>query len=42
MLSVPQMISSQVQPNNLGTILVDYDIYSTLDINRDGVKEVIV
>ena len=40
--SQPQVISSQVQPDNLGTILVDYDIYSTLDVNGDGVKEVIV
>lgn len=32
--SQPQVISSQVQP--------DYDIYSTLDVNSDGVKEVIV
>ena len=40
--SQPQVISSQVVPDNLGTILVDYDIYSTLDVNGDGVKEVIV
>ncbi len=40
--SQPQVISSQVEPDNLGTILVDYDIYSTLDVNGDGVKEVIV
>lgn len=38
----PQVISSEVQPNSLGYEASKYKIFSAVDVNGDGVEEVIL
>lgn len=37
-----QVISSEVKPNSLGNKLFDYEIFTAVDVNGDGVQEIIV